>query len=43
MDFTGLASLSKLDDIKHVYTFETPFEAFEYAFNSVKEMVNRIG
>ena len=43
MDFTGLASLSNLDDIRHVYSFETPYAAFEYAFNCVKEMVARIG
>ena len=43
MDFTGLSSLSKLDDIRHVYTFETPYDAFEYAFECVKEMVERIG
>ena len=43
MDFTGLSSLSKLDDIRHVYTFETPYDAFEYAFKCVKEMVDRIG
>ena len=43
MMFTGLSSLSKLDDIKHKYTFESPFAAFEYAYLSVKEMVERIG
>ena len=43
MDFTGLSSLSKLDDIRHVYSFETPYDAFEYAFECVKEMVERIG
>ncbi|MDD4475363.1 MAG: sugar phosphate isomerase/epimerase [Eubacteriales bacterium] len=42
MMFTGLEGLSKLDDIKHKYSFETPFAAFEYATNSVREMVNSI-
>lgn len=42
MNFTGLSSLSKLDDIHHVYSFETPFEAFEVATNAVKEMVSKL-
>ena len=42
MNFTGLSSLSKLDDIRHKYTFETPFAAFEFAYSAVKEMVDRI-
>ena len=43
MDFTGLSSLSNPADIRHVYTFESPYAAFEYAFNCVKEMVAEIG
>ncbi len=39
MVFTGLSTLSKLDDIKHVYSFETPFDAFKTATDAVKAMV----
>ena len=39
MNFTGLSSLSKLDDIHHVYSFETPFEAFKVATEAVRTMV----
>ncbi len=42
MNFTGLSSLSKLDDIHHVYSFETPFEAFKVATEAVRAMVERI-
>lgn len=42
MNFTGLSSLSKLDDIHHVYSFETPFEAFKVATEAVKAMVNAL-
>lgn len=37
--FTGLSSLSKLDDIKHKYSYASPFEAFETATVAVKTMV----
>ena len=40
MMFTGLENLSKLDDIRHKYSFETPFAAFEYATNAVREMIS---
>lgn len=42
MNFTGLSSLSKLDDIHHVYSFETPFEAFRVATDAVKAMVEKL-
>ena len=42
MNFTGLSSLSKLDDIHHVYSFETPFEAFKVATEAVREMVSKL-
>lgn len=42
MNFTGLSSLSKLDDIHHVYSFETPFEAFKVATDAVKAMVEKL-
>ena len=41
MNFTGLSSLSKLDDIHHVYSFETPFEAFKVATEAVRDMVSK--
>ena len=39
MNFTGLSSLSKLDDIHHVYSFEAPFEAFKVATEAVRSMI----
>lgn len=39
MMFTGLSSLSKLDDIRHKYTFESPFEAFRVAYEAVQNMI----
>jgi sugar phosphate isomerase/epimerase len=42
MIFEGLSSLSKLDDIKHKYTFDSPFEAFKTATDAVKVMVASI-
>lgn len=42
MNFTGLSSLSKLDDIHHVYSFETPFEAFKVATDAVRAMVEKL-
>ncbi|MBR4279121.1 MAG: sugar phosphate isomerase/epimerase, partial [Clostridia bacterium] len=42
MNFTGLSTLSKLDDIHHVYSFETPFEAFKVATDAVREMVSKL-
>lgn len=41
MMFTGLSSLSKLDDIRHKYTFDSPFEAFRVAYEAVCGMVDR--
>ena len=40
MGFVGLASLSKLDDIRHVYSFDTPFDAFKTAVDAVKGMIS---
>lgn len=37
--FTGLSSLSKLDDIKHKYSYSSPFEAFKTATDAIKAMV----
>ncbi|HAN20965.1 MAG: hypothetical protein A2Y15_03125 [Clostridiales bacterium GWF2_36_10] len=37
--FTGLSSLSKLDDIKHKYSYDSPFEAFKTATKAVRQMV----
>ncbi|MEG1742777.1 MAG: TIM barrel protein [Clostridia bacterium] len=39
MDFAGLSSLSNLDDIKHKYTYDTPFSAFEFATDAVRQML----
>ncbi len=39
MMFTGLSSLSKLDDIRHKYTFESPLEAFRVAYEAVQNMI----
>lgn len=39
MIFAGLSTLSKLDDIKHVYHFDSPLEAFSTATESVRKMV----
>ncbi|MBO4453353.1 MAG: hypothetical protein J5793_05405, partial [Clostridia bacterium] len=38
-DFTGLASLANAGAITHKYRFDTPYEAFEYAFFEVLKMV----
>lgn len=43
MMFTGLSSLSKLDDIRHKYAFASPFEAFQTAYEATREMVCRVG
>lgn len=37
-DFVGLGSLAS-DSIKHKFSFETPFKAFEYAANAVKKII----
>lgn len=42
MLFTGLSSLSKLDDIQHKYTFSSPLEAFRVAYEQTREMVRRV-
>lgn len=42
MIFTGLSGLSKLDDIRHKYSFNSPFEAFEFAYKSTLSMVNEV-
>ncbi len=42
MMFTGLSSLSKLDDIRHKYTFSSPLEAFRVAYEQTQEMVRRV-
>lgn len=43
MVFDGLSSLSKLDDIKHKYTFASPFEAFQTAYEAAKAMAEQCG
>lgn len=40
MMFTGLASLSDTDDIKHKYSFADGYEAFEFAVNEIRKMLN---
>ncbi|MDD4164686.1 MAG: TIM barrel protein [Eubacteriales bacterium] len=40
--FTGLSSLSKVDDIKHKYSFSSPFEAFKTAVDAVRAMIASI-
>ncbi|MDL2287317.1 sugar phosphate isomerase/epimerase [Eubacteriales bacterium OttesenSCG-928-G02] len=42
MMFTGLSSLSKLDDIKHKYSYDSPYQAFETATNLVRHIISRI-
>ncbi len=42
MMFTGLASLSDTDDIKHKYSFADGYEAFEFAVNEIRKMLNDI-
>ncbi len=42
MAFTGLSSLSRLEDIHHKYTFSSPFEAFRTAYEATREMVRRV-
>lgn len=42
MIFSGLSSLSKLDDIKHKYYYDTPYEAFESATASVRKMIEKL-
>ncbi len=39
MVFTGLSTLSKLDDIRHVYEFESPYQAFEFATEAIRKMI----
>ena len=41
MDFTGLASLAA-ETLKHKYTFETPFDAFRTAAESVMRMAESL-
>lgn len=40
MMFTGLASLSDTDDIKHKYSFADGYEAFEFAVTEIRKMLN---
>ena len=40
MMFTGLSSLSDTDDIKHKYSFESGYDAFEFAVNEIRKMLN---
>lgn len=42
MMFDGLSSFSNLDDIKHKYTFDSPFQAFESATNDVRRMLSEL-
>lgn len=43
MAFSGLSSLSNIDDITHLYTFDSPYDAFSKATQSVREMLIGIG
>ncbi len=40
-DFVGLTSLAA-DTLEHKYTFETPFAAFEYATNALKDIIAKL-
>ncbi|NLN55278.1 MAG: TIM barrel protein [Clostridiales bacterium] len=42
INFTGLSSLSKLDDIKHKFSFDSPYEAFAFATDKVRRMIERL-
>ena len=42
MMFTGLSSLSDTDDIKHKYSFADGYEAFEFAVNEIRKMLNEL-
>lgn len=39
MMFTGLSGLSKLDDIKHKYSFSNSFEPFELTYKTIKNLI----
>ncbi len=40
--FTGLSGLSKLDDIKHEHTYESPFAAFSLAVSRTRDMLSSL-
>ncbi|MDD4125163.1 MAG: TIM barrel protein [Eubacteriales bacterium] len=42
INFTGLSSLSKLDDIKHKFSFDSSYEAFAYATECVRRMIEKL-
>ena len=42
MMFTGLSGLSKLDDIKHKYSFKNSFEPFELTYNRIKSTIDNL-
>lgn len=42
MAFTGLSALAKVDDIKHKYSFDSPFHAFKTATDNVMAMVEEL-
>lgn len=42
MGFIGLASLANTDDIRHIYSFDTPFEAFKTAVDAVNKMISEL-
>lgn len=42
VNFTGLSALSKTDDIKHRFNFDSPYEAFAYATENVKRMISEL-
>lgn len=42
MMFTGLSSLSKLDDIKHKYEFKDSFEPFKLTYNTIKNVIDNL-
>ena len=40
--FDGLSSLSDVNDIKHKYSFKSPFEAFKTSVDAVRKMIAEI-
>lgn len=42
MMFTGLSSLSDTDDIKHKYSFSSSYEAFAFAVEELRKIINGI-
>lgn len=42
MGFIGLASLANADDIRHIYSFDSPYEAFKTAVDAVRAMISEL-